>query len=386
MFKQGVTKLSNVLHRVWAEVNLDHIAHNMGEIRRITSNNSRIMAVVKADAYGHGFLEVTKTALQNGADYLAVAFIDEAKQLRDSGINEPILILGFTEKQYIDELIDYDITQTVFDYPFATVISDVATKKGKRAKIHIKIDTGMSRLGFGCDGHTASIIQSIAELPGLDIEGIFTHFASADEADTSYTKYQFDKFLKLCQQLKGRGIHIPIKHVCNSGGIIQHPNMHLDMVRAGIMLYGLYPSNEVDRQKITLKPAMQLKTVVALIKEVDEGVPVSYGRIYTTQRKTTIATLPVGYADGYSRTLSGKAKVIVRNKIVPVIGRICMDYCMIDVSEVRGIEKGDEVTLFGEKGECNISTEDIAEAIGTNNYEVVCMIGKRVPRIYTKKP
>ncbi len=376
--------MSNVLQRVWAEVNLDNIVHNIREIRRITSNNSRIMAVVKADAYGHGFLEVARTALQNGADYLAVAFLNEAKQLRESGVDEPILILGFTEKQYIEELIDLDITQTVFDYTFATNISKVATEKGKCAKIHIKIDTGMNRLGFKCNTHTAEIIQLIAKLPGIDIEGIFTHFASADEMDKSYTKYQFDKFIQLCDRLKECGIDIPIKHVCNSGGIIQYPNMHLDMVRAGIMLYGLYPSTEVDRQKISLKPAMQLKTVVALLKEVDEGVSVSYGRIYTTQMKTTIATLPVGYADGYSRILSGKAKVIIRDKIVPVIGRICMDYCMADVTEIEGINEGDEVILFGQKGEHSISTEDIAEAIGTNNYEVVCMVGKRVPRIYTK--
>ncbi len=374
--------MTKMFKRAWAEVNLDHIAHNMREIRRVTSGNAKIMAIVKADAYGHGFLEVSKTLLENGADYLAVALLDEARQLRNCGIDVPIVILGHTPEPRVEELIRFDITQTVFSYTLAEVISRAAVAQNKRAKIHIKVDTGMTRLGFSVDEKGIRTILSIARLPGIEIEGIFTHFASADEEDTGFTKYQFEKFISICDRLKKENLDIPIKHACNSAGIMQFPEMHLDMVRPGIVLYGLYPSDEVNKEKIHLKPAMQLKAIITQLKEVLAGISVSYGRVYTTQRDSVVATIPIGYADGVSRILTGRAKMIAGDKIVPVIGRICMDYCMIDVTDLKGITVGDEVVIFGRKDELHIPVEDIARSMGTVNYEIVCIIGKRIPRVY----
>lgn len=374
--------MTKMFKRAWAEVNLDHIAHNMREIRRVTSGNAKIMAIVKADAYGHGFLEVSKTLLENGADYLAVALLDEARQLRNCGIDVPIVILGHTPEPRVEELIRFDITQTVFSYTLAEVISRAAVAQNKRAKIHIKVDTGMTRLGFSADEKGIRTILSIARLPGIEIEGIFTHFASADEKDTGFTKYQFEKFISICDRLKKENLDIPIKHACNSAGIMQFPEMHLDMVRPGIVLYGLYPSDEVNKGKIHLKPAMQLKAIITQLKEVPAGISVSYGRVYTTQRDSVVATIPIGYADGVSRILTGRAKMIAGDKIVPVIGRICMDYCMIDVTDLKGITVGDEVVIFGRKDELHIPVEDIARSMGTVNYEIVCIIGKRIPRVY----
>ncbi|WP_094551717.1 alanine racemase [Petroclostridium xylanilyticum] len=376
--------MSDFLKRVWAEVNLDHIAHNMKEIKRITTESTKILAVVKADAYGHGFLEVSRTLLANGADRLAVAFLDEAKQLRNHGIDVPILILGYTPEQWVKDLVELDITQTVYNFSLAETISQAAVSRNKKAKIHLKIDTGMTRLGFACEDNTIKTILDIARLPGIEIEGIFTHFASADEKDPGFTRYQFQKFMFICSKLENNGLYIPIKHVCNSAGIMQFPEMHLDMVRPGIILYGLYPSDEVDKQKILLKPAMALKAAVTHLKEVKEGIPVSYGRVYTTRKRTCIATVPVGYADGFSRALTGKVKMIAGENIVPVIGRICMDQCMIDVTDVKNINIGDEVVIFGSRNGLNIPVEDIAKVLNTINYEVVCAVGKRVPRVYIK--
>ncbi|MDK2800135.1 MAG: alanine racemase [Clostridiales bacterium] len=374
--------MSQFFKRAWAEVSLDNIAHNVREIRKITSKNAKIMAVTKADAYGHGFLEVSKTLLGNGADGLAVAFLDEAKQLRKHGIDVPILILGYTPEQWVKDLVELNITQTVYSYSLADAISQAAVAQNKKAKIHLKIDTGMTRVGFACEDSAIKTILSIAQLPGIEIEGIFTHFASADEKDPDYTHKQFQKFMSMCNELEKMGLYIPVKHACNSAGIVQFPEMHLDMVRPGIILYGLYPSDEVDKQKIHLKPAMELKATVTHLKEVEKGTPVSYGRVFTTKKRTAIATIPIGYADGYSRVLTGSAKMIAGGKIVPVIGRICMDQCMIDVTEVKDISVGDEVIVFGHKNGLTIPVEDIAKTMNTINYEVLCIIGKRVPRVY----
>ncbi|WHH58096.1 alanine racemase [Petroclostridium sp. X23] len=372
------------LKRTWAEINLDNIAHNIKEIRKITSESAEIMAVTKADAYGHGFLEVSKTLLENGADRLAVALLDEAKQLRAHGIHVPIMILGYTPEQYADELVELDIIQTVYNYPMAQAISMAASKQRKKSRVHIKLNTGMTRIGFDSSNDAVSTVLNISRLPGIEIEGIFTHFASADEKDADYTRLQFERFMSVCNRLEKNGLHIPIKHVCNSAGIIQFPEMHLDMVRPGIILYGLYPSDEVDEKKIDLKPAMELKSVISHLQEVESNVPVSYGRVYKTARKSTLATIPVGYADGFSRVLTGKAAMIASGKTVPVVGRICMDQCMIDVTDVNNINIGDEVVIFGSSNGINISIDDVAKALGTINYEIVCMIGKRVPRVYIK--
>lgn len=369
--------------RAWAEVNLDAIASNMKQIRRITSPTAKIMAVVKADAYGHGFLETAKTLLENGADCLAVAMLQEAKQLRSRGITVPILILGATHEDAVEDILDFDIIPNVFTYDFAKALSYAAERKDKIAKIHIKIDTGMTRIGFvATDGDNSAIVEEIlkiSKLPYIEIDGIFSHFATADETDRTFTDIQFKRFMKICNALEERGLHIPCRHICNSAGVMMYPEMHLDMVRPGIILYGLYPSDEVDKTRLPLTPAMTLKAQISLVKTVDDKREVSYGKTYITDKKTKIATIPIGYADGYPRILSGKAKMAVKGKTVDVVGRICMDQCMIDVTNVNTINAGDEVTIFGAD---TVTADDVAKWAQTIHYEIVCVIGKRIPRIY----
>ena len=370
--------------RTWAEVDLDAIAHNIKEIRKITNPNAKIMAVVKADAYGHGFLEVAKTLLENGADRLAVAVLQEGKQLRSRGVTVPILILGASGEEAVEDLINFDITPSVFAYEFAKALSYEAERKEKVTKIHIKIDTGMSRIGFLAGEDNEEIVDEIikiSKLPYIEIEGIFSHFATSDEYDKSYTLLQYGRFMDVCNRLEEKGLNIPIKHICNSAGIMMYPEMHLDMVRPGVILYGMYPSDEVDKSRLDLIPAMTLKSTITHIKEVEPGRGVSYGKEYITDKKTKIATVPIGYADGYLRKLAKHGKMIVDGVKVPIIGRICMDQCMIDVTNVHNIDKGDEVIIFGREG---VTVDDLAEWLETINYEVSCVIGKRIPRIYTK--
>ena len=370
--------------RTWAEVDLDAIAHNIKEIRKITNPNAKIMAVVKADAYGHGFLEVAKTLLENGADRLAVAVLQEGKQLRSRGVTVPILILGASGEEAVEDLINFDITPSVFTYEFAKELSYEAERKEKVTKIHIKIDTGMSRIGFLAGENNEEIVDEIikiSKLPYIEIEGIFSHFATSDEYDKSYTLLQYGRFMDVCNRLEEKGLNIPIKHICNSAGIMMYPEMHLDMVRPGVILYGMYPSDEVDKSRLDLIPAMTLKSTITHIKEVEPGRGVSYGKEYITDKKTKIATVPIGYADGYLRKLAKHGKMIVDGVKVPIIGRICMDQCMIDVTNVHNIDKGDEVIIFGREG---VTVDDLAEWLETINYEVSCVIGKRIPRIYTK--
>ena len=370
--------------RTWAEVDLDAIAHNIKEIRKITNPNAKIMAVVKADAYGHGFLEVAKTLLENGADRLAVAVLQEGKQLRSRGVTVPILILGASGEEAVEDLINFDITPSVFTYEFAKALAYEAERKEKVTKIHIKIDTGMSRIGFLAGENNEEIVDEIikiSKLPYIEIEGIFSHFATSDEYDKSYTLLQYGRFMDVCNRLEEKGLNIPIKHICNSAGIMMYPEMHLDMVRPGVILYGMYPSDEVDKSRLDLIPAMTLKSTITHIKEVEPGRGVSYGKEYITDKKTKIATVPIGYADGYLRKLAKHGKMIVDGVKVPIIGRICMDQCMIDVTNVHNIDKGDEVIIFGREG---VTVDDLAEWLETINYEVSCVIGKRIPRIYTK--
>ena len=371
-----------LMHRAWAEINLDAIAHNMQQIRKAVSSNSKIMAVVKADAYGHGFLQVAKTLIDNHADMLAVAVIDEAKQLRSRGIEVPILILGTTSYDHAEDIVDFDVMPTVFNYKFAKLLSDIAVKKDKDVKIHIKIDTGMSRIGYLYHGkehdNVIKEILDISKLPNLEINGIFSHFSKADEPDSEYTELQFSRFTSLCNALEQNGLHIQYKHICNSAGLIKYPHMHLDMVRPGIILYGLYPEDAL-RSAIDLKPAMELKAKITRVQTIPKGTPISYGGIYKTNADAKIATVPIGYADGYSRNLTGKAKMCVGEEIVNVVGKICMDQCMIDVTNVNNINEGDQVKVFG----CDkVTADSLAEWLNTINYEVVCFIGKRIPRIY----
>ncbi len=373
--------------RAWAEVNLDAISKNLKNIRKITNPSTKLLAVVKADAYGHGFLDVSKTLIESGADYLGVATFEEAKQLRIHSIDVPIMIIGPIIDSDIENIIKLDIISTVFDIETAKRISDRASLMGKNAKIHIKLDTGMTRIGFVCgddNGETINSILSISKMPNIEVDGIFTHFARADEGDTTYTHMQFEKFMDVCNVLEEKGLHIPIKHVCNSGGIIEFPQYHLDMVRCGIICYGHYPSNDVHKEKLPLETAMTFKTVVTNVKDVPKNTPISYGGTFVTDKKMKIATIAIGYADGYSRVLSNKAEVIINGKKARLVGNICMDQAMADVSDIDDVKIGDEVILFGKSGNNMITVESVAQIIGTINYELLCVVGKRVPRVYIK--
>ncbi len=371
-------------YRVWAEISLDAIGHNVREIKKRLSEGTMLMGVVKANAYGHGVCPVAKELLQNGADRLGVAFADEAVELRRSGFDVPILVLGNSTDSDTEDLVELDITPAVSDFAFAEKLSETAIAQGKVAKLHIKLDTGMSRIGFLADSaKTVDEILRVSELPGVFVEGLFTHFATADETDESYTKLQFERFMTVADALEERGLKIPVKHVCNSAGLVKFPYMHLDMVRAGIILYGIYPDSGFDKSLIDLKPAMTFKARISHIKELEKGTALSYGRTHTLAKKSRIATVSAGYADGYQRCLSNKVKVLAGDALVNQVGRICMDQCMIDISAVNNINVGDEVTLFGDP-ENRLSAEKVAGVLGTIGYELVCGVGHRVPRIYIK--
>lgn len=372
------------IRAAWAEIDLDNLAHNIREVRRLAGKQSQVTAVIKADGYGHGATKIAKTLLDNGADRFAVAVLDEAIEIRNAGFKVPILILGYTQPERAEEVVRYELEQAVYSIETAEALSKVAKAQGKTAQIHIKIDTGMGRIGLQADEEAVGIISSIHALPNINIKGIFTHFAVADEVDKSYTEKQFEKFKWVCDRLEEKGIKIEIKHCGNSATIIDLPDMHLNMVRAGIVLYGLAPSSDVKLEKLTLKEVMSLKVRVTHIKEIEAGQSVSYGRKFIANAKTKIASLPIGYADGYTRLLSGKAEALVNGKRVPVVGRICMDQCMIDVTRIEDVKVGDEVVLFGGQKDGFISIDEIAEKLGTINYEVVCMISRRVPRVYVK--
>ena len=370
------------MNRTWAEINLDALKSNAKNIRKITDKKAKLMAVVKADAYGHGYRECCRALLECGVDSFSVAMVSEALQIRKAGFDTPILILGATLLEEAEAIVEYDIMPNVYNFEFAKHLSDIAMQKKKTVKIHLKIDTGMSRLGFYCgedNSETVSDIVKISKLPNIKIDGIFSHFACSDEENPDYTYAQFDKFMKLISELSNVGIKIPCRHIANSGAIMMYPEMHLDMVRAGIILYGYYPSSEVDKTKLSLKPVMTLKSKITQIKETEAGVGVSYGKTYITDKKTKIATIPVGYADGYSRCLSHKAKVEAGGMLCDTIGRICMDQCMIDVTNVNNISIGDEVILFGDG---KISADDVASWMNTISYEILCLVSKRIPRIY----
>ncbi|QCX34431.1 alanine racemase [Caloramator sp. E03] len=371
----------NCFRPYYAEINLDNFRHNIREVKRII-NGKKIIGVIKADAYGHGALEISRVLKEEGADYLAVAVISEALELRKYGYDKPILILGYTPPNFAKEVVENDITQTVFSYEMAHIISIEAKKRNKIAKIHIKLDTGMGRVGFISNDDSVDKIINISKLDNLYIEGIFTHFASADEEDKNFTIGQAEKFNYIINKLKQKGIEFEIKHAANSAAIIDLPNTYYDAVRPGIMLYGYYPSDEVNKEKVTLKPVMSLKASVVNIKEVPVNTPISYGRKFYTKRKSKIATLPFGYADGFTRLLFGKASVIVNGKFAPVVGRICMDQCMVDITDCGEVNIGDEVIVMGEMDGIRNSADDIAKMLGTISYEILCGVSKRVPRVY----
>lgn len=372
------------LRPVWAEINLNNLTFNMQQIRNC-AKSKEIIAVVKADAYGHGALDVSPVLLENGATSLAVAVISEGVELRRGGIECPIMVLGFTSPSLIDDLLKYDIQQAIFSYNYAKELSSIAKKKHKKAKVHIVVDTGMGRIGFLPCAESVREIIEISKLPNIEIVGLFSHFATADEKDKEYAKFQLNRFNEFYEGLKKSGLDIKTRHIANSAAITEMSETHFEAVRPGIILYGYYPSSEVDKSRIKLKPVMELKTNIIHIKSIPSGYYISYGRRFKTSRDSIIATLPVGYADGYTRLLTNKAKVIINGQLAPVIGTICMDQCMVDITDIKGdIKVGDEVILMGKKDGIKLDADDIAEAIGTISYEIVCMITKRVPRVYIK--
>jgi len=376
--------MEKIMRPVWAEIDLDKAAYNMKNIKKIVGDKE-VIAVVKADCYGHGADDLAPVFLENGASRLAVAILTEGIELRKKNITAPIMILGYTPLELSEELINNDIEQTVYDLEYAKKLSSLAEKLGKKAKIHIALDTGMGRIGFIPNEKSIEDVVEIASLKGIEIIGIFTHFSTADEYDKTYTNEQFKKIKDFIAELEKRNINIPLKHVSNSGAIMDMPETYLDAVRAGIILYGYYPSNEVNKEKLDIKPILTLKTTISHVKEVEEGTSISYGRTFITKKKSKIATIPIGYADGYSRLLSGKAKVIINGKFVPVVGRICMDQCMIDVTDIGKVKVGDEVILLGEEGNLKFNADDFAEIMGTINYEITCMLKQRIPRVYIKE-
>lgn len=370
--------------RVWAEIDLDCIAYNVRVIKNQLPSHSKLMAVVKADGYGHGAVESAKIMLYNGADELGVAIADEGIQLRNHNIHVPILVFGYTPITRINDAIESGLTQTVFSLDMCRVLDQAAHKLNKKAAIHIKIDTGMSRLGFlPCDSTVTDIIE-IMNLPNVHVEGIYTHFATSDSLDDSFTVEQFNRFQNLLSRLSEKSIHIPVKHVSNSGAIVGCPNLSMDMVRSGILLYGLAPSAEMGTGRFSLKPAMSLKTCTSYIKRLDKGVSVSYGRRFITERESIVATVPVGYADGYLRGMTNGGHVLMSGQYCPIIGNICMDQFMIDVTDLHNPKTGDEIVLIGKQGEREITADQVANIMGTISYEIVCTVGKRVPRLYVK--
>ena len=368
---------------VWLEINLDAIAHNVRTIKGIVGRNTQIIAVVKANAYGHGAVEVSQVALENGVAILAVGVVEEGIILRKAGIKAPILICGLTLEDQLKPLLSYNLTPTICDLQILEALSKVAGENGKTVGIHIKIDTGMGRLGVS-PPKTLNFVKKISKMRNIKIEGIFTHLAATNEKDGIYTKMQLDKYKKALLELEKEGINIPLKHIANSAAILNSSSMYLDAVRPGIILYGLFPSPKSERT-VELKPAAEFKTKIIFLKKVPPGKSIGYGRTYITTKTTKVATLPVGYADGYSRLLSNKAEVLVRGERAPIIGRICMDLCMIDVTHIPKVRVGNEVILWGRQGSETIWAEEIAEKIGSIVYEVICMVDKeRVPRVFIK--
>lgn len=375
--------MQKLLGLTWTEVNLDAIAQNVKNIKKLIGEKKELMAVVKGNAYGHDILEVSPVVLENGATRLAVARLEEGIILRKAGITVPILVLGLTLKQQAEFLVSYDITPAVCEFEMIEKLSESAVQMNKMTKIHLKVDTGMGRIGIFPDD-VLRFIKRIKALKNVEIEGIFTHFSVADEKDKVYTEEQFRKFIEILTILEKEGIKIPIKHVGNSATLLDLPHMWLDMVRPGIAIYGLYPSKEV-KKTINLIPAQQFKTKIIFIKELPRGESISYGRTYITKRRRRVASLPVGYADGYNRFLSNQGEVLVRGQRVPIIGRVCMDQCMIDVTNLTQVEIGDEVVLWGRQGEEMITVEEIAQKIRTINYEIVHMPDKkRVPKLFIR--
>ena len=371
--------------RVKAVVSLDAIAHNFEEMKKNIADGTRIVAVIKADGYGHGAEAISR--LIEDYEYIwgfATATAEEAIQLKDAGIEKPVLILGLVFEEYFQELIRKDVRLTVCEYDVAKILSDEAVRQGRQVHIHIALDTGMSRIGFADKPESVEEIKKIAALPNVEIEGMFTHFARADETDKAPAVEQLERYLTFADLLEKAGVQIPLKHCSNSAGIIRMPEANLNLVRAGITIYGIYPSDEVERDIVKLKPAMELKSHVAYVKDLPAGTAISYGGTFAAENDLRVATIPVGYADGYPRTLSNKGWVLIHGQKAPILGRVCMDQFMVDISGIPGAMEGDKVTLLGADGQERITAEELGELSGRFNYEFVCTLGKRIPRVYRR--
>lgn len=372
--------------RVWAEVDLDAITHNINSIKNRMGDKAKIVAVIKTDGYGHGATQIARILETDERIWgYAVATAEEAHALRENGIHKPVLILGFTFPYSYERLIQEEVRQTVFMEDVARMLSQKALETDKVCKVHIKVDTGMSRIGISPDDAGLAFIKNVQQLKGIEIEGIFTHFATADEADHSKTNRQFQIFKDFTDRVENElGMHIPMKHCANSAGIVEFPQMHMDAVRAGIILYGLWPSKEVEKDHIIdLSPALSLKTKVVYVKTVPPKTEISYGGTFTTFRDTRVATLCIGYGDGYPRSLSNIGHVLIKGQKAPILGRVCMDQLMVDVTDIKGeICVGDTATLIGRDGDEEITMEELGDLSGRFNYELACDLGKRVPRIY----
>lgn len=371
--------------RVYAKIDLDAVAWNMEQMKKNLKEGTEMVAVIKTDGYGHGAVQVA--SMLESYDYVwgyAVATLDEAVVLRAAEIQKPILVLGCIFPDQYWEMLKYEIRMNVYTKEMAEAISALAVEKGEQAYVHIKLDTGMARLGFSAEESSIEEIKEIAELPNLVLEGVFTHFAKADEEDKTFTMMQLEKFEWMTQRLEEEGVTFPYVHASNSAGIIDVRRADYNLVRAGIAIYGLYPSEEVDKEKVQLKPALSLKSHIAFVKDIPAGTPVSYGGDFVSEHQMRIATIPIGYGDGYPRSLSDTGYVLIRGKKAPIIGRICMDQFMVDVSDIPEVKFGDKVTLIGRDQEEYLPVEKLSELSGRFNYEFVCDLGKRIPRVYVQ--
>lgn len=372
--------------RIRARIDLDAIEYNIEKMKENLPEDTKLIVVAKADCYGHGALQTTSLlSLKEYVWGFAVATLDEAIVLRRGGITKPILVLGcIFPEQWVDAL-ENNIRITVYTEELTKVLSDLAVKIGRKAYVHVKLDTGMGRIGFTPGKEGADKIEEISKLPNIVMEGLYTHFSKADEGDKSYTMKQMEAYTWMKEELTGRGITFSYYHCCNSAGIIDLKGAGQNLSRAGISTYGMYPSEEVHKENVDLKPALELISHVAFVKWVDEGEMISYGGTYVTKRRTKIATIPVGYGDGYPRSLSNKGYMLIHGKKAPIIGRVCMDQCMVDVTEIEDVKFGDEVVLVGRDGDEYLSVETLSRLSDRFNYEFVCLMGKRIPREYIRR-
>ena len=369
-------------HRIEARIDLTAIRRNIEAVQALNPPEQKTLLVIKADAYGHGAVTLAEK-LGDLADYFGVAEIDEAVELRKNGVTKPILILGYTDETEFEDLINYDVTQAVFDVEKCRVLSRVAERMGKKARVHIKVDSGMHRIGFRTDEEGLEQAEQLFFMEGLSVEGIFTHFARADEKDKTSAREQYEAFSRFVRTLEERGHNLGIRHMDNSAGAMELHSKGFDMMRLGIVIYGLYPSEEVDKS-VVITPAMQLVSRITYVKTLPAGAGISYGHTFVTERETRVATVSAGYADGYPRAQSNIGRVLIRGEYAPILGRVCMDQFMVDVTHIPDAEVGDAVVLFGRDGERSISVEEVAAPAVSFNYELICNVAHRVPRIYVE--